>query len=68
MQQFLETGKHPHLEQVQQEAASGRDGTLHPLPEMDPSRPFVFMDITVDNKPAGWLGAPSAGLLWRVFC
>lgn len=26
---------------------------LTPLPEPDPTRPHVFMDITVDNKPAG---------------
>ncbi len=52
MEVFLQTGVHPHLQRVQQQAAAG-DDTLTPLPDPDPSRPHVFMDITVDNKPAG---------------
>lgn len=55
MQVFLETGVHPHLERVQQEVAGGGHGVLTPLPDPDPTRPHVFMDITVDNKPAGGL-------------
>lgn len=51
MEVFLETGVHPHLQRVQQDA--GSSDVLTPLPDPDPSRPHVFMDITVDNKPAG---------------
>ena len=55
MEVFLQTGVHPHLQRVQQQAASG-DDVLTALPDPDPSRPHVFMDITVDNKPAGARG------------
>jgi len=51
MEVFLETGVHPHLQRVQQDA--GSSDVLTALPDPDPSRPHVFMDITVDNKPAG---------------
>lgn len=53
MEVFLETGVHPHLQRVQQDA--GSSDVLTALPDPDPSRPHVFMDITVDNKPAGRL-------------
>ena len=52
MEVFLQTGQHPHLQRAQQQAANSND-VLTPLPDPDPSRPHVFMDITVDNKPAG---------------
>jgi hypothetical protein len=39
------------LQRVQQDA--GSNNFLTAMPEPDPSRPHVFMDITVDNKPAG---------------
>jgi hypothetical protein len=51
MEVFLQTGVHPHLQRVQQDASSNE--VMVSLPDPDPSRPHVFMDITVDNKPAG---------------
>jgi hypothetical protein len=51
MEVFLQTGVHPHLQRVQQSSSSG--DVLAPLPDPDPSRPHVFLDVTVDNKPAG---------------
>lgn len=44
-------GVHPHLQRVQQDASNNE--VLTALPDPDPSRPHIFMDITVDNKPAG---------------
>jgi hypothetical protein len=51
MEVFLQTGVHPHLQRVQQDAGSNE--VMVALPDPDPSRPHVFLDITVDNKPAG---------------
>jgi hypothetical protein len=47
------TLQHPHLERVQQDAAANRHENIHALPDMDPTRPHVFIDVAVDNKPAG---------------
>jgi hypothetical protein len=43
------SGEHPDL----QRAAAQPSGVLFPLPDKDPQRPHVFMDITIDGKPAG---------------
>lgn len=40
---------HPELERARQE----RDNTEQPLPAHDPTRPFVFLDLSIANKPAG---------------
>lgn len=53
MEVFLQTGVHPHQQRVQQDASSNE--VMVSLPDPDPSRPHVFMDITVDNKSAGML-------------
>lgn len=53
MEVFLQTGVHPHLQRVQ--ADPGSNDVLTALPDPDPTRPHVFMDVTVDNKPAGRL-------------
>ncbi|GBF98906.1 hypothetical protein Rsub_11544 [Raphidocelis subcapitata] len=55
MEKYLETGVHPEIERAQREAAADRDGGHVSLPDHDPHRPFVFWDLTVDNKPAGRL-------------
>lgn len=59
MEVFLQTGVHPHLQRVQQDPGSNE--VMVALPDPDPSRPHVFMDITVDNKPAGLLSLNSEG-------
>ncbi|KIZ04998.1 hypothetical protein MNEG_2960 [Monoraphidium neglectum] len=53
MEKFLETGVHPEIERQQREAA-GDTGYVS-LPDHDQHRPFVFWDLTIDNKPAGRL-------------
>jgi hypothetical protein len=53
MEKFLETGVHPELErQAREAAAEGGSGRVS-LPDHDPHRPFVFWDLTIDNRPAG---------------
>jgi hypothetical protein len=49
MEKFLATGVHPELERAKQESSS----LVVPLPDLDVTRPFVFLDISIDNKPAG---------------
>ncbi|KAG2435967.1 hypothetical protein HYH02_011681 [Chlamydomonas schloesseri] len=48
---FLETGMHPELERMRQEHTL----QIPALPDLDINRPFVFMDISVANKPLGRL-------------
>lgn len=48
---------HPELERAQREAAAA----LHPLPAIDVHRAFVFMDISIANKPQGALGSARRG-------
>lgn len=50
MQKFIETGKHPALEKAAQQQGPST------LPAHDPSRQFVFLDISVRNKLAGARG------------
>lgn len=57
MDKYLETGRHPDIEKARQENASS--SAIVPLPDVDPHRPYVFMDISIDNKPAG-----KSGSLW----
>lgn len=54
---FLETGVHPELERQAAAAAAEGPGGQITLPDHDQHRPFVFWDITIDNKPAGARGA-----------
>ena len=54
---FLETGVHPEVERAQREAAAAGDTGHVSLPDHDQHRPFVFWDLTVDNKPAGGWGS-----------
>jgi hypothetical protein len=53
MEKFVTTGMHPELEKAHLERM--RDHSNKPLPELDQNRPFVFMDISIANKPAGGL-------------
>lgn len=49
MERFLETGVHPELEAARREAGD----VLHPLPDVDTNRPFVFIDLQQAGKPLG---------------
>eukprot|EP00201_Polytomella_parva_P016070 CAMPEP_0175069388 /NCGR_PEP_ID=MMETSP0052_2-20121109/18169_1 /TAXON_ID=51329 ORGANISM="Polytomella parva, Strain SAG 63-3" /NCGR_SAMPLE_ID=MMETSP0052_2 /ASSEMBLY_ACC=CAM_ASM_000194 /LENGTH=378 /DNA_ID=CAMNT_0016336461 /DNA_START=124 /DNA_END=1260 /DNA_ORIENTATION=- len=51
IEKYLETGHHPDLEWAKKERAI----KIPPLPEFDPSRPYVFLDVAVGNKPLGRL-------------
>lgn len=48
---FLETGMHPEVERAWREEQLA----LHPLPAIDVHRAFVFLDISIANKPQGEL-------------
>lgn len=61
---YLETGVHPEVERAQREAA--QDSGFVSLPDHDQHRPFVFWDITVDNKPTGVYGCRCAQLPAKV--
>lgn len=52
---------HPELERARQEAVADRDTGHVSLPDHDPHRPFVFWDLTVENKPAGAAGGGGCG-------
>jgi hypothetical protein len=67
-EKFLETGVHPEIERQQREAA-GDTGYVS-LPDHDQHRPFVFWDLTIDNKPAGapmrsWQAGPAPTAIRR---
>eukprot|EP00798_Chlamydomonas_sp_ICE-L_P032529 gene32529-17243_t len=53
MEKFKETGIHPDLERAHLDRM--KDQAIRPLPDMDPNRPFVFMDINIGHRPAGRL-------------
>lgn len=53
LSQYLESGEHPDIQAAQR----SREGMLPPLPDHDPNRPFVFMDLAVSNKAIGGLCA-----------
>ncbi len=63
MAKFLETGVHPDLERARRDASTSAG--MVPLPDLDINRPFVFMDISIDNKPAGVFCRGAAAQLVR---
>lgn len=52
LEKFAETGVHPEIERLRQE----RNNAIPALPDLDINRPFVFLDISVGNKPLGGFG------------
>ncbi len=49
LEKFAETGVHPEIERLRQE----RNNAIPALPDLDINRPFVFLDISIGNKPLG---------------